>query len=55
DDYSVDGLVTAIKKFEVRSSEFKKSVILKQAERFSKERFKREIVEFVQQSLTSKH
>src|SRR3990170_264021 len=55
DDYSVDGLVTAIKKFEVRSSEFKKSVILKQAERFSKERFKREIVEFVQQSLNSKH
>jgi glycosyltransferase involved in cell wall biosynthesis len=55
DDYSVDGLVTAIKNFEARRSEFEKSVILKQAEKFSKERFKREIVEFVQQSLNSKH
>jgi glycosyltransferase involved in cell wall biosynthesis len=55
DDYSVDGLVTAIKKFEAQKTKFEKSVILKQAERFSKERFKREIVEFVQQSLTSKH
>jgi len=51
DDYSVDGLVAAIKKFEARRSGFEKSVILKHAEKFSKERFKREIVEFVQQRL----
>jgi glycosyltransferase involved in cell wall biosynthesis len=55
DDYSVDGLITAIKKFEARRTKFEKSVILKQAEKFSKERFKREIVEFVQQSLNTKN
>lgn len=46
DDYSVDGLINAIKKFE--KSNIKEEDCLKQAEKFSKERFKKEIKEFVE-------
>lgn len=45
DDYSTDGLIAAIKRFE--KSKFDSSEIQKYAEKFSKERFKREILEFV--------
>jgi glycosyltransferase involved in cell wall biosynthesis len=44
-DYSVDGLIAAVKKFE--SSSFKAEDCIEQAEKFSKERFVREIKEFV--------
>jgi glycosyltransferase involved in cell wall biosynthesis len=46
DDYSVDGLIEAVKKFE--SSGFKVEDCIEQAEKFSKERFKREIKEFAE-------
>jgi len=55
DDYSVEGLVEAVKKFEARSTKFETDEIKKQAEKFSKERFKREMVAFVQQSLHTKN
>ena len=46
DDYSVDGLINAIKKFE--KTKIKEEDCIKQAENFSKERFKAEIKEFVE-------
>jgi glycosyltransferase involved in cell wall biosynthesis len=46
DDYSVDGLITAIKKFE--KIKFNTSDLINQADKFSKERFKKEIKEFVE-------
>jgi glycosyltransferase involved in cell wall biosynthesis len=46
DDYSVGGLIEAIKKFE--SSKFNPKDCVEQAEKFSKERFKKEIKEFVE-------
>ena len=45
DDYSVDGLTLAIKKFENIKINAKDCV--EQAQKFSKERFKKEIREFV--------
>jgi len=45
DDYSVDGLITAIKRFEGIKLNSKECIA--QAERFSKERFKKEIQDFV--------
>jgi glycosyltransferase involved in cell wall biosynthesis len=45
DNYSVDGLITAVKKFE--SSKFDSKACIEQAENFSKERFKKEILDFV--------
>jgi glycosyltransferase involved in cell wall biosynthesis len=44
-NYSVDGLITAIKRFE--SLKLSSKDCVKQADRFSKERFKREIQDFV--------
>ena len=44
-DYSVGGLIEAVKKFE--SSKFSAEDCIEQAQKFSKERFKREIEEFV--------
>lgn len=44
-EYSVQGLVDAIRKF--RAREFNPGAIKKHAERFSKDRFKREIIDFV--------
>jgi glycosyltransferase involved in cell wall biosynthesis len=46
DDYSVEGLITAIKKFEDIKLNSKDCV--ERAEKFSKERFKKEIKEFVE-------
>lgn len=58
DEYSVEGLTEAVKKFEARSlsvlssrpkgTKFEIREIKKQAERFSKERFKREMKAFVE-------
>lgn len=45
DDYSTDGLIAAVKKFE--NSKFSSKDCIEQAEKFSKERFKKEIREFV--------
>ena len=45
-DYSVDGLIAAIKKFE--SSKFNAKDYIERAEKFSKERFKKEIKEFIE-------
>jgi Glycosyltransferase len=44
-DYSVEGLIAAVKKFE--STKFDVKNCIAQAEKFSKERFKKEILEFV--------
>jgi glycosyltransferase involved in cell wall biosynthesis len=44
-DYSVEGLIEAVKKFE--SSKFDSKACATQAQKFSKERFKKEIKEFV--------
>jgi glycosyltransferase involved in cell wall biosynthesis len=49
DDYSVDGLIEAIKKFE--SSKFNAKDCVEQAEKFSKERFKREIQDFIKSKI----
>ena len=46
DDYSVDGLIEAVKRFE--SAKFNAKNCIEQAEKFSKERFKKEIKEFVE-------
>jgi glycosyltransferase involved in cell wall biosynthesis len=46
DNYSVDGLIEAVKKFE--NSKFNAKDCIVQAEKFSKERFKKEIKEFVE-------
>lgn len=48
DDYSAGGLVGAMGKFEVQSSKFKTEDITQQAQKFSKERFVREMGEFVE-------
>jgi len=45
DDYSVEGLITAIKKFE--SIKINSKDCMEQAEKFSKERFKKEIRDFI--------
>ena len=45
-NYSVDGLIEVVKKFE--SSKFSSEDCIEQAEKFSKERFKKEILEFVE-------
>jgi glycosyltransferase involved in cell wall biosynthesis len=45
DDYSVDGLMEAVKKFE--KMKLNSADCIKQAEKFSKERFKKEIQEFI--------
>ncbi|MBI2007473.1 MAG: glycosyltransferase, partial [Candidatus Blackburnbacteria bacterium] len=45
DDYSPDGLADAIKRFDV--TRFNPVMIVKHAQKFSKERFKKEIVDFV--------
>jgi glycosyltransferase involved in cell wall biosynthesis len=45
-DYSVDGLIAAVKKFE--SAKFNAKDCIAQAQKFSKERFKKEIEEFVE-------
>lgn len=49
DDYSVDGLISAIKKFE--SSKFNPKDCINQAQKFSKERFKKEIMDFVKSKI----
>jgi glycosyltransferase involved in cell wall biosynthesis len=49
DDYSVGGLIEAIKKFE--SSKFNAKDCITQAEKFSKERFKREIQDFIKSKI----
>jgi glycosyltransferase involved in cell wall biosynthesis len=46
DNYSVGGLIEAVKKFE--NSKFNAKDCIAQAEKFSKERFKKEIKEFVE-------
>jgi glycosyltransferase involved in cell wall biosynthesis len=46
DNYSVDGLISAVKKFE--STKFKAEDCVEQAKKFSKERFTKEIKEFVE-------
>ncbi|MBI2621453.1 MAG: glycosyltransferase [Candidatus Levybacteria bacterium] len=46
DDYSVDGLISAIKKFE--KTKFDPDVLINHAQKFSKERFEKEIREFVE-------
>lgn len=46
DDYSVDGLISAIKQF--NSLTIKQKDCIDQAQKFSKERFKKEIAEFVE-------
>jgi glycosyltransferase involved in cell wall biosynthesis len=52
DDYSVDGLITAIKRFEGLKLDPKDC--LEQAEKFSKERFIREITDFVKLKVDNK-
>ena len=50
DNYSIDGLITAIKEFEsLRQAQGKQisEDCIEQAEKFSKERFKNEIKDFV--------
>jgi glycosyltransferase involved in cell wall biosynthesis len=44
-DYSVDGLIAAVKKFE--NSKFSSKACVEQAQKFSKERFKKEIQDFI--------
>ncbi len=46
DNYSVDGLIEAVKKFE--NSKFNSRDCIENAEKFSKERFKKEIKEFIE-------
>ena len=52
DEYSVDGLVKAIKSFEKMN--FKSDDCIAQAEKFGKERFKKEIKEFVEKIMKVK-
>lgn len=49
DDYSVDGLITAIEKFE--KTKFDPQELISHAQKFSKERFEKEIKEFVDKRL----
>lgn len=51
DEYSVDGLITAIKKFE--KMKFDSAEIQKHAQNFSKDRFKKEIENFVKLKIKS--
>jgi len=51
-DYSVEGLIEAVKKFE--SSKFNSKDCVEQAQKFSKERFVREITEFVKSKVKNK-
>jgi glycosyltransferase involved in cell wall biosynthesis len=51
-NYSVDGLIAAIKKFE--SAKFSSKDCIVQAEKFSKERFKKEIQDFVNSKVKDK-
>ncbi len=46
DDYSADGLIAAIKKFE--KSKFNEEEIKAHAQKFSKERFKKELLDFIE-------
>ncbi|HYM64943.1 MAG TPA: glycosyltransferase [Candidatus Sulfotelmatobacter sp.] len=46
DDYSTEGLISAIRKFE--KTKFNSQDLINQAEKFSKERFKRQVKEFVE-------
>jgi len=52
DDYSIDGLITAVKKFEKIKINPKDCIT--HAKKFSKERFKKEIKEFVESAYASK-
>ncbi len=52
DEYSVNGLIFAIKKFE--NMQFDPSELRNHAEKFSKERFKREIRDFVKSKIKDK-
>jgi glycosyltransferase involved in cell wall biosynthesis len=54
DDYSVRGLVKAIKKFEARSTKFERNEILKWAAKFSKERFVHEIHKLVEEKYNTR-
>lgn len=49
DDYSVDGLISAVKKFE--KMKFNSQDLISHAQKFSKERFKREIQDFVKSKI----
>ena len=51
DDYSVNGLVSAIKRFNDLNHLIKSEDCVKQAQKFSKERFKKEILEFVEKRI----
>jgi len=53
DDYSVEGLIKAIKEFE--KMDFKPEDCIKQAEKFNKERFKHEILDFVKSKIKNKN
>jgi glycosyltransferase involved in cell wall biosynthesis len=53
-DYDVQGLVEAIKEFEAKSTEYKDMEIKEHARKFSKERFKKEMKEFVTEALYSR-
>jgi glycosyltransferase involved in cell wall biosynthesis len=52
DDYSIEGLITAVKKFE--SIKINPESCIAHAKKFSKERFKKEIKEFVESAYASK-
>lgn len=54
DEYSVDGLKDALKKFKDQSSKFKSSEIQKHARRFSKERFASEMKRVIDAELDKK-
>jgi glycosyltransferase involved in cell wall biosynthesis len=49
DQYSVEGLMEAIKKYEARSMKYDDRVIRKHAEQFSKQRFIKEMTTFVEE------
>ena len=53
DDYSVDGLIKAIKQF--NSLIIDSNDCVKQAEKFSKERFKKEFLELVEKTMSSNY
>lgn len=51
DEYKIEGLVKAIKEFELRSKDFEPKKIREQAKKFSKKIFKKELRKFVDECL----
>ncbi len=55
EQYTVEGLMQAIRRFEKEESGFQTTIIRKYAQRFSKKRFQREMKAFVEESVKTIH